>query len=183
MKTLLGDAGYRSSSEADREGRRTSSPPQFGHWPRSLDSAHVPQKVHSKLQIYAAVEPGGRSTSQHSQLGLSSSITFQCGQTTVLGRQGAARPARRLLIEPLGASCASCKRCDDARRPLHRIVRSCRRMRRATSSRARGLRSATRRSVLATICPSTWAGLTYFGYIVRTDSWTAHCHGGGFRLA
>src|SRR5215210_8208382 len=55
-------------------GRRTSSPPQFGHTPRKMSSAHSAQKVHSKVQILASVDPGGRSLSQHSQFGLICSI-------------------------------------------------------------------------------------------------------------
>jgi len=59
-------------------GRATRLPPQFGHRPPSVVSAQPRQKVHSKLQIIASVDAGGRSLSQHSQLGRSSSIVLQC---------------------------------------------------------------------------------------------------------
>lgn len=68
------EGGYWPSFSAGRRGRGTSSPPQFGHLPCSTDSAHAAQKVHSKEQIRASVESGGRSLSQHSQLGRSWSM-------------------------------------------------------------------------------------------------------------
>jgi hypothetical protein len=52
----------------------TSSPPQFGQCPLKRDSVQSAQKVHSKEQMRAAVESGGRSRSQHSQLGRSCSM-------------------------------------------------------------------------------------------------------------
>ena len=67
------DAGYFSSFAAGRRGRCTSSPPQFGHVPRRTCVAQSSQNVHSKVQIVACVESGGKSRSQHSQFGRSSS--------------------------------------------------------------------------------------------------------------
>jgi len=55
-------------------GRAAKSPPQLGHTPCSRVSTHVRQKVHSKVQIIASVDSGGRSAPQHSQLGRSSSM-------------------------------------------------------------------------------------------------------------
>jgi hypothetical protein len=52
-------------------GRFTSSPPQLGHIPCNLVAAQLRQKVHSKEQIIASAESGGRLALQHSQLGLS----------------------------------------------------------------------------------------------------------------
>jgi hypothetical protein len=60
-----------ASFSAGRRGRMTSSPPQFGQWPLKRDSVQSSQKVHSKEQMRAIVESGGRSRSQHSQLGRS----------------------------------------------------------------------------------------------------------------
>jgi hypothetical protein len=54
-------------------GRGTNPPPQFGHTLRSTPSTQSAQKVHSKVQIRAVVDDGGKSLSQHSQLGRSSS--------------------------------------------------------------------------------------------------------------
>ncbi|MDR6799496.1 hypothetical protein J2Y61_000999 [Asticcacaulis sp. BE141] len=54
-------------------GRLTSSPPQFGQV-NAMACAQSWQKVHSKVQIIASRVSGGRSASQHSQLGLSSSM-------------------------------------------------------------------------------------------------------------
>jgi hypothetical protein len=68
------EAGCRESGLPARDGRATSSPPQLGQLPWSVPSAHVTQNVHSNEQIRASVDPGGRSRSQHSQLGLISSI-------------------------------------------------------------------------------------------------------------
>jgi hypothetical protein len=74
LSTRVVDAGLRSSSLAGRTGRRTNSPPQFGQRASgSRSAAQLVQKVHSKEQIKASVASGGRSLSQHSQFGLSSS--------------------------------------------------------------------------------------------------------------
>jgi hypothetical protein len=68
-----------------RIGRRTSSPPQLGHRPSSTPSAQPRQKVHSKEQIRASGESVGKSRSQHSQLGLNSSIVTQPERCEQLG--------------------------------------------------------------------------------------------------
>lgn len=87
LSTLSVEAGNFSSLLAGRRGRATSSPPQLGQWPCSTVSAQVLQKVHSKEQMRASAESGGRSLSQHSQLGLSASMAVPffmlqsaCGQ-------------------------------------------------------------------------------------------------------
>jgi hypothetical protein len=68
------EAGCLARAAAGRTGRRTSSPPQLGQAPANLVSAQSAQKVHSKVHILAFGLAGGRSQSQHSQLGRSSSI-------------------------------------------------------------------------------------------------------------
>jgi hypothetical protein len=70
------EAGYLARSCAGRMGRGTKFPPQFGHWWFKTWAAQEMQKVHSKVQITASVDSGGKSLSQHSQLGLSSSIAL-----------------------------------------------------------------------------------------------------------
>jgi len=65
------EAGYLASFSAGRRGRETSSPPQFGHLPWRMSWVQERQKVHSKEQMNASVDFGGRSRLQHSQLGLS----------------------------------------------------------------------------------------------------------------
>jgi hypothetical protein len=67
------DAGLFANVAAGRTGRRTNSPPQLGHWPFNTFSAQRTHQVHSNEQIMAFAS-GGRSTSQHSQLGRSSSM-------------------------------------------------------------------------------------------------------------
>jgi hypothetical protein len=74
LKTRWREAGNFASFAAGRTGRRTSSPPQLGHRPLSTSSAQERQNVHSKEQIMASRESGGKSISQHSQPGLSKSI-------------------------------------------------------------------------------------------------------------
>jgi hypothetical protein len=68
-----GDGGSRSSSNTGRIGRGHKLPPQLGHIPIKWPSTQRRQKVHSYVQIIASVDAGGRSTSQHSQLGRNSS--------------------------------------------------------------------------------------------------------------
>ena len=63
------EAGYCWSFSAGRIGLLTSSPPQFGHMPCKIWVAQLRQKVHSKEQIMASAECGGRSVLQHSQFG------------------------------------------------------------------------------------------------------------------
>lgn len=53
-------------------GRGTNPPPQLGQTSCKVVSTQSAQNVHSKLQMRASVEEGGRSRSQHSQLGRSS---------------------------------------------------------------------------------------------------------------
>jgi len=53
LNTRVVDAGYWVSFASGRTGRRTSSPPQFGHLKRSLESAHSAQNVHSNVQMKA----------------------------------------------------------------------------------------------------------------------------------
>ena len=74
LKTRWLDGGNFASFAAGRIGRRTNSPPQFGQRPLSRPSAQSRQNVHSNEQITALCESGGRSRSQHSQLGLSASM-------------------------------------------------------------------------------------------------------------
>jgi hypothetical protein len=74
FKTRFVDGGLAASFPAGRIGRRTSSPRQFGQTPCSTSPAQSAQYVHSKLHIIASRLSAGRSRSQHSQFGLSSSI-------------------------------------------------------------------------------------------------------------
>jgi hypothetical protein len=74
FSTRFVDAGNRVSFSSGRLGRASSSPPQFGQRPPSFVSVQSRQNVHSKLQIMASPASGGRSLSQHSQLGRSSSM-------------------------------------------------------------------------------------------------------------
>ena len=73
LKMRRVDGGFFASFESGRIGRCTKLPPQFGRRPPSLLSAQSRQKVHSNEQITASAA-GGKSLSQHSQLGRSSSI-------------------------------------------------------------------------------------------------------------
>jgi hypothetical protein len=49
-------------------------PPQLGHTSLRTFVAQLVQNVHSKEQMKASVESGGKSLSQHSQFGLNASI-------------------------------------------------------------------------------------------------------------
>jgi hypothetical protein len=60
-------------SVAGRMGRGVKPPPQFGQTLSSLCSTQSAQNVHSNVQIMASVADGGRSLSQYSQFGRSSS--------------------------------------------------------------------------------------------------------------
>jgi hypothetical protein len=73
----LVEAGNFSSFSSGRTGRGWNSPPQFGQRSPSLVFEQSVQKVHSKLQISASLESGGRSLLQHSQLGRMSNIVAQ----------------------------------------------------------------------------------------------------------
>jgi len=68
------DAGFMASFDPGRIGRGEKLPPQFGQTPLSRLSTQSRQNVHSKVQIIASGADGGRSLSQHSQLGRSSSM-------------------------------------------------------------------------------------------------------------
>jgi len=70
------DAGFLPSSDAGRIGRGEKFPPQLGHLLAKTPDAHDAQNVHSNVQITASSESGGKSLSQHSQLGLNSSMGF-----------------------------------------------------------------------------------------------------------
>ena len=74
LKTRWLDGGYFANFSAGRIGRRTNSPRQFGQRPFNIPSTQSVQNVHSNEQIMASRESGGRSRSQHSQLGLSASM-------------------------------------------------------------------------------------------------------------
>jgi hypothetical protein len=74
LKTRRADGGLLASFPYGRIGRGAKLPPQFGHTPLSRLSTQSRQNVHSKVQIIASVAPGGKSLSQHSQLGRSSSM-------------------------------------------------------------------------------------------------------------
>ncbi len=63
----------RSSFAVGRIGRGSKFPPQLGQTPPSRLSTQSAQNVHSKVQIRASALSGGRSRSQHSQFGRSSS--------------------------------------------------------------------------------------------------------------
>src|SRR5215831_4972377 len=64
-------------SVAGRIGRGTKPPPQFGQTLKSTLSTQSAQNVHSYEQIRAIVDAGGRSLSQHSQFGRSSSASHR----------------------------------------------------------------------------------------------------------
>lgn len=91
------EAGFLTSAAAGRMGLRTSSPPQLGHVPCKVPSAHAAQNVHSKLQIHAAVLSGGKSRPQHSQHGRNSSTrgSFDSGSDGAPNWVRALRPATR----------------------------------------------------------------------------------------
>jgi hypothetical protein len=74
LKTRLVDAGAVLTFSGARRGRASNSPPQLGHLPLSSTSVQLAQNVHSNEQILASGASGGSSWSQHSQLGLSSSM-------------------------------------------------------------------------------------------------------------
>jgi len=72
MRRLEG--GFFMSFSTGRIGRGAKFPPQFGQTPPSLLSTQSRQKVHSNVHIIASIAEGGKSLSQHSQLGRNSSI-------------------------------------------------------------------------------------------------------------
>ncbi len=83
LRTRLLEAGKRSSFSAGRIGRFTSSPPQFGQRSPRAVSAQERQNVHSKEQINASELAAGRSQSQFSQLGRSSSMALGSAQWVI----------------------------------------------------------------------------------------------------
>jgi hypothetical protein len=74
LKMRRVEGGFFVSFAAGRIGRGAKFPPQFGQAPPSLFSTQSRQKVHSNEHIIASVVEGGKSLSQHSQLGRNSSI-------------------------------------------------------------------------------------------------------------
>ena len=78
LNTRLVEGGLFANLFTGRRGLATSSPPQFGHFPCSTLATQSAQNVHSNEQIRASPESGGRSLSQHSQPGRSSSIMVSC---------------------------------------------------------------------------------------------------------
>jgi hypothetical protein len=67
-------AGCFASRCGGRTGRSVRFPPQFGH-ARSVNPATQSEHhVHSKVQMFASVDSGGRSRAQHSQFGLISNM-------------------------------------------------------------------------------------------------------------
>jgi hypothetical protein len=70
LRTRSVEAGKLANLRLGRIGLATSAPLQLGHMLLSLSVAQVEQKVHSKEQMRASVDSGGRSKSQHSQFGL-----------------------------------------------------------------------------------------------------------------
>jgi len=70
----LVDAGLFSSLFCGLIGLGEKFPPQFGHVPLSAPSTQSLQNVHSKVHMRALSESGGKSQSQRSQFGLSSSM-------------------------------------------------------------------------------------------------------------
>ena len=87
------EAGCLANAAAGRLGRWRSSPPQFGQAPSVL--AQSTQNVHSKEQMRASSDAGGRSRSQHSQLGLRSSMVVRFGGSRLNGGRRTAYPSNR----------------------------------------------------------------------------------------
>jgi hypothetical protein len=103
LSTRFVEAGWLTSFAAGRMGRATKSPPQFGQRPPRRPSAQSRQKVHSKVQITASVAAGGKSLSQHSQFGRSSSICHLVSLRSP-GRTGIPRPAIPHLVSVMPAT-------------------------------------------------------------------------------
>jgi hypothetical protein len=74
FNTRLVDAGLFFKAAIGLIGRLTKLPPQLGHWLFKTPSTQLVQNVHSKVQIFASVDSGGKSLLQHSQFGLNSNI-------------------------------------------------------------------------------------------------------------
>lgn len=93
------EGGFLSSFAAGRIGRGTRFPPQFGQTPPSLFSTQSRQKVHSNVHIIASLAEGGKSLSQHSQLGRNSSICSPRVRYIVnLTRSSPAAPQLRAVL-------------------------------------------------------------------------------------
>jgi hypothetical protein len=73
-------------SRAGRIGRGANPPPQFGQTSNSFVATHSAQNVHSKVQIRASGAAGGRSLSQYSQFGRSSSTILPPAPMLARGR-------------------------------------------------------------------------------------------------
>ena len=101
LKTRSVEAGNLSSLAAGRRGRATNSPPQLGHCARSTPLAHGSQNVHSKEQMRASADSGGRSRLQHSQFGRSWSIADLCLCCLTFDMSGGPKGAKRPLRRPL----------------------------------------------------------------------------------
>ena len=86
----LVDPGLSASLLAGRRGLATNSPPQLGHLPPSTASAQDAQNVHSNEQMRASPDSGGRSLLQHSQFGLSSSMSTPFREMHVVSDQRSA---------------------------------------------------------------------------------------------
>src|SRR5262249_37593185 len=78
-----------------RIGRGANPPPQLGQTLNSTSSTHSAQNVHSYEQIRASTALGGKSLSQYSQLGLSSSINLSLYTACAASRCAAASTASR----------------------------------------------------------------------------------------
>lgn len=76
MFTRLVEDGLLSNFSLGRIGLGENPPPQLGQTLFKRFSTHCLQNVHSKVQMQASVDSGGRSLSQYSQLGLSSNILY-----------------------------------------------------------------------------------------------------------
>src|SRR5262247_2786952 len=98
-------------SVAGRIGRGTKPPPQFGQTLKSMLSTQSAQNVHSYEQIRAIVDAGGRSLSQHSQFGRSSSAiapTFRRGYDEAVAPRICRKPElRQTQPHPLTEGCCA----------------------------------------------------------------------------
>jgi hypothetical protein len=98
-------------SVAGRIGRGTKPPPQFGQTLKSTLSTQSAQNVHSYEQIRAIVDAGGRSLSQHSQFGRSSSAitpTFRHGYDEAIALKICRKPEfSQMQPHPLTEGCSA----------------------------------------------------------------------------
>jgi hypothetical protein len=98
-----------------RMGRGTNPPPQLGQTLCKMFTTQSAQNVHSKLQIRASVEDGGRSRSQHSQLGRSS-------RAIVLSPFGSAKGSEAAVVH--GSHCLRSAWPRQAGTPQQSVTRS-----------------------------------------------------------